>query len=111
MGLTGIVSGGGEGVLDLDIVSKTVAVEPFDFTTSDPISAIVPTLAACSAELTTPVSMRHLLCEYYRSSHFTTKQKGLVAAIVAKIHDIRVCGHCNTTFSIRLGGGGTLPTV
>ena len=62
MKLTGIVSGGGEGVLDLDVVSETLAAEPFNFI-SDPISAIIPTIAGCSAGLEAPISMRNLLGE------------------------------------------------
>lgn len=63
--LAGIMSGGGlegEDVLDLNVVNRTLAAEPFDFTFA-PISAIIPTLAGCSSGLETPISMRNILGE------------------------------------------------
>lgn len=61
--LTGIVSGGGSGQLDLDILNTTFQAEPFDFL-DDPENPIVPTVAACSSKLETPISMRNLLGEF-----------------------------------------------
>lgn len=54
--LTGIVSGGGDGMLDWDVVSVTAAQEPFSLSIP-----VLPTVAGCSDELETPVSMRNLL--------------------------------------------------
>lgn len=61
--LAGILSGGGDGVLDLDVVSVTVEKEPFDLSL-----APLPTVAVCSAGIETPISMRNLLggCEFMR---------------------------------------------
>lgn len=56
--LAGIVRGGGDGLLDLDIVSVTVEKEPFDLSL-----APIPTVAVCSGGLETPISMRNLLGE------------------------------------------------
>lgn len=58
--LAGIVSGGGEGMLDLDAVGLTVAREPFDLALLP-----IPTVAICSGGLETPVSMRNLLGEHH----------------------------------------------
>lgn len=60
--LTGIVSGGGSGKLDLDILNTTFQAESFDFT-DDLDNPIIPTLAACSEGLETPIAMRNLLGE------------------------------------------------
>ena len=54
--LEGIESGGGKGLLDLDVVNITVEKEPFDFELA-PIGIV----AGCSSILETPISMRNLL--------------------------------------------------
>lgn len=58
--LAGIVSGGGDGQVDLDVVSVSVEKEPFDLSLSP-----IPTVATCSGGLETPISMRNLLGEYF----------------------------------------------
>lgn len=58
--LWGIEPGGGEGKLDYDVVSVSLAEEPFFL--SNPL---VPTVAGCSSGLETPVSMRNLLGETF----------------------------------------------
>lgn len=54
--LTGITPGGGDGVLDEDLLRVTLEKEPWDL--SNPLVGIV---ATCAGELETPVSMRNLL--------------------------------------------------
>lgn len=56
--LTGIASGGGDGTLDLDVVSVSLEKEPFALS-----NALITTIAGCSSGLETPVSIRNLLCE------------------------------------------------
>lgn len=58
--LSGIEPGGGEGKLDYNVVSVSLAEEPFFL--SNPI---VPTVAGCSSGLETPISMRNLLGETF----------------------------------------------
>lgn len=54
--LTGITPGGGDGVLDEDVLRVTLENEPWDL--SNPLVGIV---ATCAGGLETPVSMRNLL--------------------------------------------------
>lgn len=56
MPLSGIVPGGGEGQLDYDVVSVSLAEEAFYIT-----NPLVVTIAGCSSGLETPISMRNLL--------------------------------------------------
>lgn len=58
--LAGVESGGGEGTLDFDIISTMLGTKDI-FDLSIPI---LPTVAACSSDLETPISMRHLLGEH-----------------------------------------------
>lgn len=65
--LQGIKSGGGEGMIDLDVTKVSLKKEPFD-----PSNQIVTAVVRCSSGLETPVSMRNLLGEHFCTLGFTT---------------------------------------
>lgn len=62
--LQGIEEGGGDGLIDLDDVRESLATEPFDLSND-----IIPTVATCSLDLETPVTIRNLLGMYNNVFH------------------------------------------
>lgn len=62
--LQGVVNGGGDGLVDLDVVEFTLEKEPFDLSVPTTL-----TFAKCTGGLETPISMRTVLGVYLDRSH------------------------------------------